>query len=138
MDTLLIRLQSSVGDFDASFIKELHRFEPIMTARGVDPSSYVISKDRVQFTELPFFIRPGGNGYNYTVFIDEESFTITKPNDMAFLGYFEQLCAAAIASDVPLDSVGRSVWSKLCTPFRRIKSWFEAPLFDEPTGSDRS
>jgi hypothetical protein len=138
MDSLLIRLQSSVVDFDASFIKELQRFELIMQARGLDPSSYVICKDRVQFTELPFFIRPGGNGYNYTVFIDDESFTITKANDMAFLGYFEQLCAVAIASDVPLDSAQLSVWSKLSTPFRRIKSWFEAPLFDEPTHSDRS
>jgi hypothetical protein len=29
-----IQLQTSVGDFDASFIKELHRFEGVMEARG--------------------------------------------------------------------------------------------------------
>jgi len=134
MDTLLIRLQSSVGDFDASFIKELHRFEPIMVARGLDPASYVISKDRVQFTELPFFVRPGGNGYNYTVFIEGESFTVTKADDMAFLGYFEQLCAAAIEDETQASA--SPWWAKVCAPFRRIKAWFDAPLFDETVRPD--
>lgn len=134
MDTLLIQLQSSVGDFDASFIKELQRFEPIMAARGLDPASYVISKDRVQFTELPVFVRPGGNGYNYTVFVDGESFTVTKANDMAFLGYFEQLCAAAIADETPVN--GSSWRGKVCAPFKRIKAWFEAPIFDESIRPD--
>jgi len=64
-----------------------------MEARGLDPAAYVISEDRVQFTSLPFFVRPGGGGFNYTVFINGESFSVTKANDMAFLGYFEQLCA---------------------------------------------
>jgi hypothetical protein len=100
-----------------------------MQARGLDPSLYVISKDRVQVTELPTFIRPGGNGYNYTVFVDDESFTVTKPNDMAFLGYFEQLCAAAIVDDAPEPAP--SLWSKVCAPFKRVKSWFDVPLFDE-------
>ncbi len=130
MDTLLIHLQSSIGDFDASFIKELRRFEAIMQARGLDPSAYVISKDRVQFTELPSFIRPGGDGYNYTVFVDGESFTVTKATDMAFLGYFEQLCAAAIADDAPKPA-SLSLWSRLCAPFKRLKAWFDVPLFDE-------
>lgn len=130
MDTLLIQLQSSVGDFDVSFIKELRRFEAIMQARGLDPSVYVISKDRVQCTELPIFIRHGGNGYNYTVFVDDESFTVTKANDMAFLGYFEQLCAAAIVDETP-EPARLSLLSKLCAPFKRCMAWFDAPLFDE-------
>jgi hypothetical protein len=134
MDTLLIKLQSSVGDFDASFIKELHRFEPILQARGLNPADYIISKNRVQFTELPFFMRPSRNGYNYTVFIDDECFTVTKANDMAFLGYFEQLCAAAIAEE--MQAPASSWWEKMRAPFRRIKAWFEAPLFDETAHSD--
>jgi hypothetical protein len=134
MDALLIQLQSSVGDFDASFIKELHRFELIMEARGLDPASYVISKDRVQFAELPIFVRPGGNGYNYTVFVADESFTVTKANDLAFLGYFEQLCAAAMAEET--EATPASWWERVCVPFRRISAWFDAPLFDASARSE--
>ncbi len=83
-----IQLQTSVGAFDDSFVKELTRFEGVMLEKGLDPSAYIISKDRAQFTSLPFFVRPGGDGFNYTVFIDGESFSVTKANDMAFLGYF--------------------------------------------------
>lgn len=125
-----IQLQTSVGDFDASFVKELRRFEGVMRARGLDPVAYVISKDRVQFTSLPFFIRPGGDGFNYTVFIDGECFSVTKANDMAFLGYFEQLCAAAIADDEP-QPASPSLWGKFATRFDRIRKWFDAPMFDE-------
>lgn len=125
-----IQLQTSVGDFDASFVKELRRFEGVMEARGLDPSAYVISKDRVQFTSLPFFVRPGGDGFNYTVFIDGESFSVTKANDMAFLGYFEQLCAAAIVDDEP-QSASPSLFGKLAMRFERIRKWFDAPMFDK-------
>ncbi len=126
-----IQLQTSVEAFDASFVKELMRFENVMQARGLDPSAYIISKDRVQFTSLPFFIRPGGDGFNYTVFIDGESFSVTKANDMAFLGYFEQLCAAAIAGDgTPPGS--SSFLGKLALRFEGIVRWFDAPIFRKP------
>lgn len=125
-----IQLQTSVGDFDASFIKELRRFEGVMEARGLDPALYVISKDRVQFTSLPFFVRPGGDGFSYTVFIDGESFSVTKANDMAFLSYFEQLCAGAIAGEGS-RSVAPSLPSKLAARFERIWKWFDTPMFDE-------
>ena len=39
----------------------------------------------------PFF-------YDYTVFVDGESFTVTEPNDIVFLDYFHQRC---IAEDEP-------------------------------------
>lgn len=125
-----IQLQTSVGDFDASFVKELRRFEGVMEAKGLDPAAYVISKDRVQFTSLPFFVRPGGDGFNYTVFIDGECFSVTKANDMAFLGYFEQLCAAAISEDV-IQPASPSLSGKLAMRFERIRKWFDAPMFDE-------
>lgn len=124
-----IMLQTSVGDFDASFLKELRRFEGVMEANGLDPSAYIVAKDRVQFCSLPFFVRPGGDGFNYTVFIDGESFSVTKINDMAFLGYFEQLCAAAIGDTgkaepfVPPPSPPRAP-----DMFSRIQQWLNTPL----------
>ena len=89
-----------------------------MIAKGFDPSVYVISKDRPQFTSLPFFVRPGGDGFDYTVFVEGESFTVTKANDLAFLGYFEQLCAG--------------VWRAIRRFFARIGQWFDAPLYGKP------
>ncbi|MBN8980954.1 MAG: hypothetical protein J0I29_06725 [Rhizobiales bacterium] len=123
-----IRLQSTVGDFDASFVKALRKFEKVMEAQGLDPSVYVISKDRPQFTSLPFFVRPGGDGYNYTVFIDGESFTVTKVNDLAFLDHFEQLCAGAIYGKPESGSLFRTIGQF----FGRIRAWFDAPLYEKP------
>ena len=40
---------------------------------------------------LPF-LRPFF--YDYTVFIGEENFTVTEPNDIRFLDYFYQRCIA--------------------------------------------
>ncbi|MBI3700744.1 MAG: hypothetical protein HY242_09920 [Afipia sp.] len=122
-----IQLQSSVGGFDGSFVSALRKFEIVMKQQGLDPSVYVISKDRPQFTSLPFFVRPGGDGYNYTVFINGESFTVTKANDLAFLEHFEQLCAGAI--------YGRpegGLWKSVRKFFARIVAWFDAPLYDRP------
>jgi len=123
-----ITLQSTVGGFDASFVSALRKFEAVMAAKGLDPSVYVISKDRPQFTSLPFFVRPFGDGYNYTVFIDGESFTVTKANDLAFLGYFEQLCAGAIYGRPD----GGGLWRSVRKFTARIGQWFNAPLYDRP------
>lgn len=123
-----IKLQSTVGDFDASFVKALRKFETVMEAQGLDPSVYVISKDRPQFTSLPFFVRPGGDGYNYTVFVDGESFTVTKANDLAFLEHFEQLCAGAIYG----RPSGGGVLDATRKFFARIGAWFDAPLYEKP------
>jgi hypothetical protein len=127
-----IKLQSTAGDFDKSFVAALRSFEAVMTAKGLDPSVYVISKDRPQFTSLPFFVRPGGDGYTYTVFIKGESFSVTKANDLAFLGYFEQLCAAAIFGRAMARAQGRTVWRHIKHVFARIGAWFDAPLYDKP------
>ena len=125
-----IKLQSTVGGFDESFLNRLNQFETVMTSKGLDPSVYVISKDRPQFTSLPFFVRPGGDGFDYTVFVDGKHFTVTKANDIAFLGYFEQLCAGAIFGD---GKSGRSgVWRSIKKFSARVAAWFDAPLYDKP------
>ncbi len=73
-----ITLQSTVGDFDASFKTALRKFETVMTAKALDPSVYVISKDRPQFTSLPFFVRPSGDGYTYTLQEIGRIFSVTR------------------------------------------------------------
>ena len=62
-----------------------------MIAHGLDPSQFVISKDCASPATAaligPFF-------YEYTVFVGDESFTITEPNDIKFLEYFYDRCIA--------------------------------------------
>lgn len=127
-DTTHIKLQSTVDGFDASFVRALRKFEIAMEAQGLDPSLYVIAKDRPQFTSLPFFVRPGGDGFNYTVFVDGESFTVTKANDLAFLEHFEQICANAIYGKPETPSVFYGVLNF----FKRIVAWFDAPIYEKP------
>ena len=86
-----ITLQSTVGGFSAEFMRKLPRLEQAMIAHGLDPSEFVISKDRATPPTVPFI---GPFFYAYTVFVGEESFTVTEPNDMVFLDYFHQRCIA--------------------------------------------
>jgi hypothetical protein len=88
-----IILQSSVGGFSAEFMRKLPLVEKAMRAHGLEPSDFVISKDRATPTATvpwvgPFF-------YDYSVFFGEEHFTVTEPNDMLFLDYFYKRCLAA-------------------------------------------
>jgi hypothetical protein len=80
-----ITLQGTVGGFSAEFMQELPQVEQAMTAHGLDPSSFIISKDNAASANArplgPFF-------YDYTVFVGGEHFTVTEPNDMRFLEYF--------------------------------------------------
>ena len=83
-----ITLQSTVGGFSAEFMRRLPALEQAMTAHGLEPSQFVISKDRASSAVPligPFF-------YNYTVFVGDESFTVTEPNDSVFLEYFYRRC----------------------------------------------
>jgi hypothetical protein len=85
-----ITLQSTVGGFSPGFTRRLPGLEKAMVAQGLEPSTFVISKDRAAppaFPLQPFF-------YEYTVFIGEEHFTVTEPNDMTFLNYFYNRCVA--------------------------------------------
>ncbi len=87
-----ITLQSTVGGFSAAFMRRLPTLEQAMIAHGLEPSEFVISKDRATPAATVPFIAPFF--YDYTVFVGEESFTVTEPNDMVFLEYFYQRCIA--------------------------------------------
>jgi hypothetical protein len=84
-----IVLQSSVGGFSDEFMRNLPRVERTMIERGLEPSDFVISKDRASPSSLyvtePFF-------YEYTVSFGEARFTVTEPTDVRFLDYFYQRC----------------------------------------------
>ena len=88
---MAITLQSTVGGFSAAFMRKLPAVEQAMIAHGLEPSEFVISKDRATPPTVPFI---GPFFYAYTVFVGEESFTVTEPNDVRFLEYFYQRCIA--------------------------------------------
>jgi hypothetical protein len=86
-----ITLQSTVGGFSTEFMRRLPALEQTMIAHGLEPSDFVISKDRATPASVPFI---GPFFYDYTVFVGEENFTVTEPNDMLFLDYFTKRCTA--------------------------------------------
>ena len=65
-----ITLQGTVGGFSAEFMQELPRVEQAMTAHGLDPADFIISKDNAASANArplgPFF-------YDYTVFVGDET-----------------------------------------------------------------
>ena len=87
-----ITLQSTVGGFSGEFMRRLPAVEQAMIAHGLEPSQFVISKDRATPPSVPFI---GPFFYDYTVFVGEEHFTVTEPNDIRFLEYFYERCMAA-------------------------------------------
>jgi hypothetical protein len=87
-----ITLQSTVGGFSAEFRRRLPELERAMTDHGLEPSQFVISKDRAAPPAVPFI---GPFFYDYTVFVGDENFTVTEPNDVRFLEYFYKRCIAA-------------------------------------------
>ena len=116
-----ITLQSTVGGFSAEFMRRLPALEQAMIAHGLEPSSFVISKDRASAAVPligPFF-------YNYTVFVGDESFTVTEPNDSVFLEYFlrrcieqDELAQDELAPDEPREP----------GLIRRIFRWMAQPI----------
>jgi hypothetical protein len=107
-----ITLHSSVGPFDEGFLLQILRIERMMVGHGLDPSRFVIAKDRsVLGKARPF----GTRLWDYTVFVDGEHFTVTSPNDASFLGDF---IACWIAPDEApaLPPPG--------TLLTRVKRWF--------------
>src|SRR5712675_2674646 len=94
-----ITLQSTIeGGFSAEFMRRLPALEQAMIAHGLEPADFVISKDRATPPSVPFI---GPFFYDYTVFVGDENFTVTEPNDMVFLDYFYQRC---IAEDEPAEA----------------------------------
>jgi hypothetical protein len=119
-----ITLQSTIdGGFSAEFIRRLPKVEQAMIAHGLEPESFVISKDRATPPSVPFI---GPFFYDYTVFVGGESFTVTEPNDMVFLDYFYQRC---VAEDEPAPEQ-QEMERRESRPglIRRVFSWMTQPI----------
>ena len=114
---MAITLQSTVGGFSAEFMRKLPAVEQAMIAHGLEPSQFVISKDRATPPSVPFI---GPFFYAYTVFFGDENFTVTEPNDIKFLDYFHQRC---IAEDEPEPEPPRRP-----DLIRRIFGWMAQPI----------
>jgi hypothetical protein len=113
-----ITLQSTVGGFSAEFMRRLPALEQAMVAHGLEPSAFVISKDRATPATVPII---GPFFYDYTVFVGEEHFTVTEPNDIQFLDYFYQRC---IAEDEPARPAHRRRPGLISRIFR----WMAQPI----------
>jgi hypothetical protein len=115
-----ITLQSTInGGFSAEFMRRLPAVERAMIAHGLEPSEFVISKDRATPPTVPLI---GPFFYAYTVFIGEENFTVTEPNDIKFLEYFHQRC---IAEEEATDDPQRARRPGL---INRIFRWMAQPV----------
>jgi hypothetical protein len=115
--SVTITLQSTVGGFTPEFLRKLPMLEQAMIAHGLEPAQFVISKDRAAPPSIPWL---GPFFYDYTVFIGEENFTVTEPNDMTFLDYFYKRC---VAEDEPAPEERRRDG-----PIRRFFRWMAAPI----------
>lgn len=111
---MAIILQSTVGGFSAEFMRKLPMVEREMIAHGLDPSQFVISKDRAALPAVPFI---GPFFYEYTVFVGEERFSVTEPNDMVFLEFFHKRCVAD-EDDAP----------RAAGPITRFLRWMSRPI----------
>jgi hypothetical protein len=91
---MAITVQSTVGGFSPEFLRKLPALERAMIAHGLEPSQFVISKDWATQSAVPYpFLKPFF--YDYTVFVGDENFTVTEPNDIRFLEYLYNRCIAA-------------------------------------------
>jgi hypothetical protein len=117
-----LKLQTSCGDFDPKFMKALPALEKAMTAHGVDPADFVISKDWAAGPRLPIFYRPDGNPVEYTVFVKGQSFSVRQPDDMSFMAYFYGLCAPPAAHAIHSEE------KKLHAFVTRLEKWFNKPI----------
>jgi hypothetical protein len=113
-----IKLQSSVGAFDESFTRKLPLVEEAMTAHGLDPSIFVISKDASLFTNARAF---GATFRDYTVFVGDQHFTVTQPSDIRFLEYFYERCIAP-------EEEAATPRHKLASVLGKLVHWMEQPI----------
>jgi hypothetical protein len=99
---------------------ELPKLEQAMVAHGLEPAQFVISKDWATPATAPFI---GPFFYDYTVFVGEESFTVTEPNDMRFLEYFYDRCISQDA--IEAEPVPRERRAGLIS---RVFRWMSQPI----------
>jgi hypothetical protein len=111
-----ITLQGTAGGFSAEFIRKLPEIERAMIAHGLEPSDFIISKDNSASSNArplgPFF-------YDYTVFVGDENFTVTEPNDARFLDYFMDRILASDEEPAPRRGPGL---------FGRLFRWMAQPI----------
>jgi hypothetical protein len=119
---MAITLQSTVGGFSDEFMRKLPKVEQAMIANGLDPAEFVISKDRATPPTIPFV---GPFFYDYTVFIGDENFTITEPNDIKFLEYFYGRC---VAPDDPAPGQEPEQFTRPPGLISRILQWMTKPI----------
>ena len=117
---MAITLQSTVGGFSPEFIRKLPLVEQAMAAHGLEPAQFVISKDRATPPSVPFI---GPFFYDYTVFVGEENFTVTEPNDIRFLDYFYRRCIAEEEPE-PIEQRQR----RRRGPIGRFFRWMTQPI----------
>jgi hypothetical protein len=118
---MAITLQSTVGGFSPEFLRKLPALEQAMIAHGLEPPQFVISKDWATQAAVPYpFLKPFF--YDYTVFVGDENFTVTEPNDMRFLEYLYNRCTAA---DDESPEQAQRVRSP--GPIRRFLRWMAQP-----------
>jgi len=111
-----ITLQGTAGGFSAEFMRKLPEVEQAMTAHGLDPAEFIISKDNAASSNArplgPFF-------YDYTVFVGGGNFTVTEPNDIRFLDYFLDRILAPDEEPAPRRHAGL---------FSRFAKWMAQPI----------
>jgi hypothetical protein len=126
-----IKLQSSYGNFDSGFRKQLQALEKAMIDQGLDPAAFVISKDAARVPRLPIAFRPTGHPAEYTVHVKDRSFTVAQPNDLSFLDYFYSLCVPPKAKEDDSNSHAHLLHAeekKLAAFIERLEAWFNKPI----------
>lgn len=118
-----IKLQSSIGAFEPEFEERIAVIEQEMIARGLDPSAFVISKD-FSASSHNRFLGAGHRSYDYTVFVGDENFTVTMPDDMRFIAFFASRCLGATDDEEATPDVAAKPPGMLT----RIANWFSRPL----------
>jgi hypothetical protein len=122
-----ITLQSSREPFDESFIARLPAVEKAMLAQGLDPGAFVFAKNDAAVSRLPITYRPDGHPVDYTVTVRGRSFTVTQPNDLAFLHYFYDLCLRRPAKEEP-HLYAHTAEKKVEAFISRLERWLNEPI----------
>jgi hypothetical protein len=100
-------------------MRRLPELEQAMVAHGLEPSQFVISKDRATPATVPAI---GPLFYDYTVFAGDENFTVTESDDIKFLEHFHRRCIAQDAT-TPAPQGRRRLGL-----ISRLFSWMTQPI----------
>src|SRR5471032_607749 len=107
-----IKLQTSYGDFDPVFLKELPAPEKAMINEDFNPADFVIAKVEARGPRLPIAYRPSGTPPEYTVCVKGRSFTVRQPDGLSFLAHFYGLCIPVVEKDGGPHSIAHKTHSE--------------------------